>query len=1006
MKKSFLLSVIAFLFAAAFTGCENMMDNSSSQNHPAKTVTVTGSLNMGGALPSEIIKKLNQAASAAASKPASVKKNSKQSQENNRSAFPSIPDANLTFDIKAENTAEGSTEAYNAENIVWADKTFEIGIPLSDTEKTFKITAKVKWNNNEILYGESRPFTISQDSPFVTSPKTDVTISAKQTTGENPASGSIALEIEIDPDCSIDYCKINEATYPIESGKITFAESSFTSGNHLLDFSFYNNTDEVLYSFKESISVFDNMKTDTWIQNGNAPWFETSESNGIKTTKCKITKAMIDSFQQLTEIYVNPDAAADGSGTFFNPVGTFNAALNLLKDANKDYTIYIEGNLLGSHELPDTTTNAKSLTICGKRGLDVNGIPQDSLNGNEEGSVLKIETSVPVTIKNLKITNGVAANGGGIYTKGDLTLESGTLITENKASSNGCNGGGIYNEGGILKIKSGAEISSNKAGTNQYPGKGAGLFNLNGTVIISGGIIRDNSATQGGGGIYNKSENGLGTIFIYGKTNIEENKGGDGIGGGIANSGGLIYLGYSGHLGDTYGYAPDPSKEIEWTGRIYKNTSKAGGGGISIASTTPCGLVFLNSGEISGNSGIANNSWGGGVLSNDNGFTMSGGIIKNNSADKGGAIANSFNIKGTAWIPAGVKDEDGNFETGKGKNDIELYSYSNIITITGSLTPPAEANGTVATITPNDYSSDLQFLYTSDFDTNLANEVYKFAITPDPATSQTYTFAASGKMAQSVEFTNENIGSFSGASSLTNGQEYHFVIGSDVTNTNFNNFMEKMFNSTSINISENSTLDLSKATGVTGSQFPGVTMGTQRQPFEFFIIGPNFSATWCENQNPHASLYEVKKFIAPPNCANFSTDNNGLLYSKDGSKLKFYPSGGTATVYNIPEGVTEISSFAVSWNSKYTSITLPDTVEIIGQQAFDACNTLTGITVPSSVKKIEKNAFPNRTTFTSLIFKDTSGWHYDSINGEPIALELLNAEGYKESLENHILVKE
>ena len=27
MKKFFLLSVIAFLFAAAFTGCENMMDN-------------------------------------------------------------------------------------------------------------------------------------------------------------------------------------------------------------------------------------------------------------------------------------------------------------------------------------------------------------------------------------------------------------------------------------------------------------------------------------------------------------------------------------------------------------------------------------------------------------------------------------------------------------------------------------------------------------------------------------------------------------------------------------------------------------------------------------------------------------------------------------------------------------------------------------------------------------------------------------------------------------------
>lgn len=58
--------------------------------------------------------------------------------------------------------------------------------------------------------------------------------------------------------------------------------------------------------------------------------------------------------------------------------------------------------------------------------------------------MLTIGTSIPVTIKNLKITGGknASGNGGGIYmaTSANVTLESGSLISENYAEKKG---GGI-----------------------------------------------------------------------------------------------------------------------------------------------------------------------------------------------------------------------------------------------------------------------------------------------------------------------------------------------------------------------------------------------------------------------------------------------------------------------------------------------------------------------------------------------------------------------------------
>ena len=62
----------------------------------------------------------------------------------------------------------------------------------------------------------------------------------------------------------------------------------------------------------------------------------------------------------------------------------------------------------------------------------------------------------------------------------------------------------------------------------------------------------------------------------------------------------------------------------------------------------------------------------------------------------------------------------------------------------------------------------------------------------------------------------------------------------------------------------------------------------------------------------------------------------------------------------IEEGVTSIGANAFGFGAcKLTSITIPNSVTNIGDNAFDNCYKLTDITIPSSVTKIGMGVFMN-----------------------------------------------
>ena len=104
---------------------------------------------------------------------------------------------------------------------------------------------------------------------------------------------------------------------------------------------------------------------------------------------------------------------------------------------------------------------------------------------------------------------------------------------------------------------------------------------------------------------------------------------------------------------------------------------------------------------------------------------------------------------------------------------------------------------------------------------------------------------------------------------------------------------------------------------------------------------------------------------------NYSSNEQGVLLSKDKTNLILYPMGKKATVYEIPDNVTSIGGSAFRSCTGLTSITIPDSVTSIGDYAFSDCTGLTSVTIGNSVTSIGVRAFNNCTCLTSVTIGDS-----------------------------------
>lgn len=351
-------------------------------------------------------------------------------------------------------------------------------------------------------------------------------------------------------------------------------------------------------------------------------------------------------------IYMNSTGPANTSvtGTKSHPFGSWTyGAKQAMTNANHDYTVCIDGILNMSLDIDTSITNdatitgkkyAKSITIMGAHDeLDDSGNLQDAINYNYSSHSannyeIQISTIVPVTIKNLWIKGAKVsgASGGGLRVQAGakVTLDEGTLISNNAVwdSSNG--GAGVYvapasgeTPAGILIVK-GAVIKHNDDGGMGTCGYGGGIFNegntyIYGTTVIGGTESDDENEARYGGGIYNT---------------------------------GCLYLG----INETGGNAA-------WTGGIYGNEGE-GGGIYNKADSTHTGLVKMRAGTISGNYGPYN---GGGIYSAGEDDSHRGKVYIYGSTVIGDSTATSVANDG----------DKSNYTTGNG-GGIAVFSYSDV----------------------------------------------------------------------------------------------------------------------------------------------------------------------------------------------------------------------------------------------------------------------------------------------------------------------------------------
>lgn len=104
--------------------------------------------------------------------------------------------------------------------------------------------------------------------------------------------------------------------------------------------------------------------------------------------------------------------------------------------------------------------------------------------------------------------------------------------------------------------------------------------------------------------------------------------------------------------------------------------------------------------------------------------------------------------------------------------------------------------------------------------------------------------------------------------------------------------------------------------------------------------------------------------VDPENPVYCSAD--GVVFSKDMTKLVCVPDGYAATEYTIPDSVTEIGKEAFFYCRGLKAVIIPDSVKKIGDSAFQECKSLNTVSIPDSVTSIGEYAFSGCAALTGI----------------------------------------
>ncbi|MBD5441030.1 MAG: right-handed parallel beta-helix repeat-containing protein [Treponema sp.] len=693
-KLNFLIALGGVFAAAAFYGCGNLFSSiDSASDSPVNLAQPREGYGIvSGNLPS------SDSASA-------------------RTAMPSKPDeTTLSFKVFAQSGSQ-KIEA----NVNEADRTFSLSLPFG----TWAITANGMVADGRTIFTQTQTVTLSEENATAF-----LRFELGYSTNPDDGDGEISLSVSFPPksDTSairgIEYVlsrgeeKIvqNVSDAELGAGKFKIGLATENLGAWHLTILFYGDFSNLVYRIDQTVNVYANLTTDTF--EGSAPY--------ISGGAIAVTQALLEDFQNTT-LYVNATSGKDtNTGTQFDPLQTFNRALELVnnstRSADTEFRIFLQTDVADGATLE--LKRDKKLTIA-SAGADGTTRTITSLgrtfivSSGSELTVqsvafekLRFEISGTFAMDGGEISGNTASNGGAIcINAGGKATVANTKIHDNTANNKG---GGVYVGGSAKATLTNCAIKSCETTVTTVGDGGGGIYSL-GTLTVTGGTISDCIAGRSGGGIYayggtvecsdgvafsNCEATGSGSVGSGGGICINKDVKVDvsdctfvsctanASGGGIWNAGELDVSNTSfttcSAINKGGGICNDGGKvTMSGTAKITGNNA-SDGGGVAVNS----GTFTMKDGEISGNR--ASNKGGGGVYvdgdaSASSSFTMKDGTISNNTADgskgSGGGVYvynGTFTMEGGKISDNTAKGVDGESFGGGG-----IYLYRTTTSMPG-----------------------------------------------------------------------------------------------------------------------------------------------------------------------------------------------------------------------------------------------------------------------------------------------------------------------------------
>ena len=98
----------------------------------------------------------------------------------------------------------------------------------------------------------------------------------------------------------------------------------------------------------------------------------------------------------------------------------------------------------------------------------------------------------------------------------------------------------------------------------------------------------------------------------------------------------------------------------------------------------------------------------------------------------------------------------------------------------------------------------------------------------------------------------------------------------------------------------------------------------------------------------------------------YFTSVDGVLFSRDMTRIVQYAPGKSGSRYVIPDSVIEIAPYAFYGSCELKSVVIPDGVVSIGEMSFGYCKELESVTIVPSVRTIGAAAFANGHSLKSI----------------------------------------